>query len=410
MIVSAHPLFQARFDRSPARNVPVIRDDSEALDVAAEVARFLAENDAARDRDRTLPVDEIDRMSDTGLCAITVPKDHGGAGVSFVTLAEVVERIAASDPSVAQAILMNFALGVQYRLSGTPEQRRFVFDSLLKGYRFGNATTEIGVKQSNIFLTRIARRGDGYRVTGKKFYTTGSLLSHYVSVAGIGDDGQVAHAIVGRTDPGVTILDDWDGFGQRTTASGTMILDDVEVPALRVLLPEHQHQTGPYGSVGQIIHAAIDGGIARAALAETIAYVRQHARPWRNTGLEHGYDDPYIIAGIGELSARLHGAEALLERAGRAVDLAIAEPTQENTAATAVAVGEAKLLTTEIALATTTKLFQFAGARAVTGKFAFDRFWRNARAHTAHDPVHWKAHLVGNYHLNGRHPQRDGSV
>lgn len=410
MTVSAHPLFQAKFDRPPANNVPVIRDDAEALKVAAEVARFLAEDEAARDRDRLLPVDEIDRLSDTGICAIVVPREYGGAGVSFVTLAEVVERIAGSDPSVAQAILMNFALAVQFRLSGTPEQRRFVFERLLKGYRFANATTEIGVKQSNIFLTRIAQHGDGYRVTGKKFYTTGSLLSHFVSVAGLADDGRVAHAIVRRTDPGVTILDDWDGFGQRTTASGTMILDDVDVPAVQVLLPDQQHQTGPYGSVGQIIHAAIDAGIARAALAETIAYVRQHTRPWRYTGLEHGYDDPYIIAGIGELTARLHGAEALLERAGRAVDLAIEEPTPENAAAAAVVVGEAKLLTTEIALAVTTKLFQYVGARAVTGKFALDRFWRNARAHTAHDPLHWKAHLVGNYHLNGRAPQRDGSV
>jgi SfnB family sulfur acquisition oxidoreductase len=410
MTPALHRSTQAAFERAPANDVPVISTDEEALDVATRVANHLAERAILRDRERILPIDEVDYISDQGLCAVLVPKERGGAGVSYVTLAEIVTRVAAADPSIAQVILMNWVIAAQYRFSGTEEQKEFVFGQLLKGYRFGNATTEIGVKQSNIFLTKVTRRGEGFRLTGKKFYTTGSLLSHYITVASIGDDGEVAHAIVGRSDPGVTIVDDWDGFGQKTTASGTIIFDQVDVEPSRVLQPEHQDKSAPYGSISQLIHAAIDAGIARAAFRDTTEYVRQYARPWRNTDLEHGYDDPYIIGGIGELAAQLHGAEALLERAGRYVDRAITDPTDENTGVATIAVAEAKILTTEAVLAVTNKLFQFAGARAVTGKFAFDRHWRNARAHTAHDPVHWKTNQVGNYHLNNRLPKRDGSV
>ncbi|MFT4002222.1 MAG: SfnB family sulfur acquisition oxidoreductase [Rhizobium sp.] len=394
----------------PSASVHVIRDDREALAVAAEVAAYLETNAAARDRDRILPTEELRFVRDRGLGAITVGKAHGGAGVSFRTLTEVAAIIAGADASIAQVMLNDFYIPVSFRVNGTAEQKADIAALSLAGHGFGNATSEVGTKQSNQFRTTIRRRGDRYVVNGEKFYTTGSLLAHYVSVTGLDDDGAVATALVSRNAPGVSIADDWDGFGQRTTASGTMAFADVEVEPLRVVHARNVNASAPFGTVAQLVHSAIDLGIAQAAHRATLDYVRTKTRPWRNTGLENGYDDPYIIAGVGEHETRIHAAEAMLARGADLVEVAMADPSPDAMTRAAVAVAEAKILTTEVALQVPNRLFQFAGARATGRAFGFDRYLRDGRVHTAHDPLHWKFHLIGNYTLNGRLPPRDGSV
>ncbi|TKB07896.1 MAG: SfnB family sulfur acquisition oxidoreductase, partial [Mesorhizobium sp.] len=201
------------------------------------------------------------------------------------------------------------------------------------------------------------------------------------------------------------IIDDWSSFGQRTTSSGTVIVRDVVAPADRVL-PAYlaYDQASPAGPQSQLAHASIDAGIARGAIETTIRLVRDHARPWIDSGKERASDDPYTIAQIGELKIRLHAAEALLERAAREVDAAIARPEIDAIALAKVAVAEAKVLTTDIAIQATNKLFELAGTRSTLAAHHLDRLWRDARTHTLHDPVRWKYHAVGQYYLNGVNP------
>jgi alkylation response protein AidB-like acyl-CoA dehydrogenase len=156
--------------------------------------------------------------------------------------------------------------------------------------------------------------------------------------------------------------------------------------------------------VFQVIQAAIDAGIASAAIDDAIAFVRGQSRAWIDSGLEHAWQDPYTIQAIGDLKLRLHAAEALLDRAGLAVDRAVEDPTARSVAAAQIAVAEAKVLTTEIALAATNKLFELAGTRSTLAVHNLDRHWRNARTHTLHDPVRWKYAILGNYFLNGVDP------
>ena len=160
------------------------------------------------------------------------------------------------------------------------------------------------------------------------------------------------------------------------------------------------------GSVSQIIQAAVDAGIARGAIEDTIAFVRKYTRPWIDSKQERGSEDVFTISQIGDLEIKLHAAEALLEKAGLAIDGIIDRPTDENVAAAAVAVAEAKVLTTEIAILATNKLHELAGTRSTLAEFNLDRHWRNARTHTLHDPVRWKYFHVGNYALNGVAPPR----
>lgn len=389
--------------------VRIIQDDAQAIAVAHELAARLAQGASERDRERRLPHEEIDWFSQSGLWAITVPKAYGGAGVSFVTLTEVVKIVAAADPSLGQLPQNHFGLVDVISLTGTEEQKRYFFAQILSGKRFGNGFSEKGTKHVLDLKTRVRRDGDEYVVDGTKFYSTGALFAHFVPVLGLDDDRKGWLAYIPKGTAGLSVIDDWSGFGQRTTASGTVVLESVRVPASHVF-PAHRVSDFPTlnGPVSQIIQAAIDAGIAKAALEDTLTFVRTRSRPWIDSSVERASDDPLTVREIGHLHIQLHAAEALLERAARTLDVIAAqgETSEDDVARASVAVGEAKVLTTEIALLASEKLFELAGTQATLSEHNLDRHWRNARTHTLHDPVRWKYHLVGNYYLNGVKPAR----
>ncbi|RWF05631.1 MAG: SfnB family sulfur acquisition oxidoreductase [Mesorhizobium sp.] len=389
----------------PTSPAHIIRTDEEAVAVARKLAAQFAEGAAERDRDRRLPTAELDIFSQSGLWGITVPRAFGGAGVSQATVAEVFKIIAAADPSLAQIPQNHFEITDLIRATGSDAQKQALFGLVLSGLRLGNAFSEFKGKNVEDFETLIARHGDGYVVNGEKFYSTGALFAHLVPIVAIDEDGKVRVAIVDRDAPGLEIIDDWSSFGQRTTASGTVVIRDVAAPAERVL-PAHlaYDQASPAGPQSQLVHASIDAGIARGAIETTIRLVRDHARPWIDSGKERASDDPYTIAQIGELKIRLHAAEALLKRAAHEVDRAISRPEIDAIALAKVAVAEAKVLTTDIAIQATNKLFELAGTRSTLAAHHLDRLWRDARTHTLHDPVRWKYHAVGQYYLNGVNP------
>ncbi len=391
--------------RPPVQAAHIIRDDAEAIAVAERLKPLFAAEAKERDRERRLPFVEVDLFSQSGLWGITIPRAYGGAGVSQVTLAKVFATLAAGDPSLTQIAQNSFEIMDVIRQTASEEQKRALFGAVLAGNRLGNAFSEFGGKNVEAFETKLVRSGNDFVVSGRKFYSTGALFAHLVPIVAIDEEGHVVVAIADRDAKGLEVVNDWSAFGQRTTSSGTVILDAVSIPASRVLpahiVYENQSAVGPQS---QLIHAAIDAGIARGAIEATIDLVRNHARPWIDSGLDRAADDPYTIATIGDLKIRLHAAEALLERAGRQLDETIADVNDETIARAKIAVAEAKVLTTEVALAAANKLFELAGTRSTLGVHNLDRFWRDARTHTLHDPVRWKFHAVGQYYLNGVQP------
>ncbi len=385
----------------------ILRSDEEALAAAHALAPRLAEDAIARDQQRILPRRELDLFSASGLWGITVPRAYGGADVSVVTLAEVIAIISQADPSIGQIPQNHLGVVEALRVTGTEEQRRRLFAGVLLGRRFGNAFSEAGSRNAGVFDTRLTRDGDAYRVSGKKFYATGALFADIIPVAATGEDGRVYLVLADPKSPGLTITDDWSGFGQRTTASGSVTLDNVPIAA-RDVIAAHLgfDQPSANGPVSQIIQAAVDLGIARAAIADTVHFVRNLSRPWIDSGQEHAWEDPYTIAAVGDLFLRLHAAEAIVEQAGRAVDVAKHAPDERTVADASLKVAEAKVLTTEIAILASNKLHELAGTRSTLAQHGLDRHWRNARTHTLHDPVRWKFALIGNNALNGVLPPR----
>ncbi|WP_276121154.1 SfnB family sulfur acquisition oxidoreductase [Pararhizobium qamdonense] len=389
----------------PAVAAHVIRDDAEALAVAAQLKPLFAAEAVERDRERRLPFAEVDLFSQSGLWGITIPKAYGGAGVSQITLAKVFATLASGDPSLTQIAQNSFEIIDVIRLTGSEAQKRDLFGKVLAGQRLGNAFSEFKGKNVEAFETTLKAHGDGYTVQGQKFYSTGALFAHLVPIVALDEDGHVVVAVADRDAPGLTVVNDWSAFGQRTTASGTVILDNVLVDAARVLpahiVYEHPSAVGPQS---QLIHAAIDAGIARGAIEATIDLVRNHARPWIDSGQARASDDPYTIAAIGDLKIKLHASEALLERAGLQLDATIADVNEETIGLAKIAVAEAKVLSTDIALLASSKLFELAGTRSTLGVHNLDRFWRDARTHTLHDPVRWKLHAIGQFYLNDIQP------
>jgi len=394
------------------RRAAVIESDAQALAVARALADDFAREASQRDRERRLPLAELERYSLSGLWGITVPREHGGAGVSRVTLAEVTAIISAADGSLGQIPQNHYYALEVLRVNGSADQQRRFYARALAGERFGNALAETGTRTAAERRTRLDPDGaGGWRINGSKFYCTGALYAQWIPTATVDADGIQRLAIVRRDSPGVEVIDDWSGFGQRVTGSGTVHFTDVAVPAEDVLLlADPAAPPNTIKPLAQIIHAAIDLGIGQAALQDALSFVRERSRPWIDANVERAADDPLTISEFGRLSIRLEAARALVARAGRILDVATADGTAANVAAAAIAVAEARVLTTEASLAAGTKLFELAGTQSTLDHLNLDRHWRNARTHTLHDPVRWKRHAVGNYYLNDLAPGRVGAT
>ncbi|MDM0029952.1 SfnB family sulfur acquisition oxidoreductase [Variovorax saccharolyticus] len=399
---------------APPAQAPLrIRDDAHALEVARALAVDFARDAALRDRERRLPWDELDRFTASGLWGITVPRAHGGAGVSNSTLAEVVAIISAADGSLGQIPQNHYYALEVLRVGGSEAQKSFFYRRVLAGERFGNALAEIGHKDFKR-RTRLTEEGGGWQVDGRKFYCTGALYAHWIPTLVATQQGErevTVLAFVPRRAEGVTITDDWDGFGQRVTGSGSVSFDRVAVdPAWVVPFLASFERPTPIGPFAQLLHAAIDLGIGRGALEATLPFVREQARPWIDAGVERASEDPLTVRQVGDIAVRLRAAEALVRRAGRFVDAAQRSADADSVAAASIAVAEARVLTTTASLDAGSRLFELAGTGATLDGLGLDRFWRNARTHTLHDPVRWKFHAIGNYYLNHKLPPRHGAL
>ncbi|MGB8290255.1 SfnB family sulfur acquisition oxidoreductase (plasmid) [Rhizobium leguminosarum] len=389
----------------PSEPAHIVKTDAEAIAIAKTLAAEFIKNSAVRDRDRIWPVKELDAFSQSGLWSINVPKAFGGPEVSYATLAKVIEIISAADSSIGQIAQNHLGVVAAIRTVSDPAQQKLLFAEVLRGTRFGNAFSEFGSKRAVDFETKFIDAGDHVVVNGQKFYSSGALLAHLVPIVALDSEGRAWYAIAERDAPGLTVIDDWSSFGQRTTLSGTVLLDNVRVPKTHVV-PGYKGYEVPTadGAIFQIIQVAVDTGIAQAAIDETVSFVRTKSRAWVDSGVDNAWDDPYTIQAIGDLTLRLHAAQALLEKAGYAIDRAILDPNAETVAEAQIVTAEAKILSTEIAIAATNKLFELAGTRSTLAEHGLDRHWRNARTHTLHDPVRWKYAILGKYFLNGEKP------
>lgn len=388
----------------------IIRSDAEAIEIATQLAEQFQHNAIKRDADRRLPFDEIETYSQSGLWAITVPKEYGGAEVSSYTVARVIALISGADGSIGQIPQNHFYALEVLRNTGTVQQKQKLYAEVLKGARFGNALAEFKTKNSTQKYSTISTTNDGFEVNGEKFYCTGSLFAHRIPSLVKNAEGREFLAFIPRESEGLELIDDWSGFGQRTTGSGTVKFNRVRVKAEDVIAFDDAFSrptlVGPFA---QIMHAAIETGIARAAFEETLLRVRQ-ARPWIDSGVDTATEDPLTKFELGRIVADVRASELLLKQAAHSIDAAKPHPTAENIAKASLDVAKVRAHSTDTALKASSKLIELAGSRGSQRSDGLDRFWRNARVHTLHDASRWKYYFIANYLLNGVLPPRRGTL
>ncbi len=408
--MSIHAEFTPHADIAPRLiQAKIISSNQEALDAAHQIADFAKLDAQHNDQHRILPWKAVEKFTALGLGGIRIPKEYGGARVSHRTLADVFRIISKADPSVGQIPQNQISLLNGIEIMGSAAQKQLIFAGILQGRRLSNGGPERNTKTSLLIDTQLEHNGDHHTVTGKKFYSTGALFAHWVAIKAMNTAGEVVLTVVERGSPGIQIVDDWDGFGQRTTASGTVTLN--QVPIIEALI-FNEHLLGQIpsirGAFSQLIQVAIDIGIAEAALEDTIGFILTRARPWMDAQVDQASLEPYLIAEVGRLKLKLNAAISVLDDAAALLDEfdQLDVITEAQAAQASIAVAEAKVLANNICLLASEKLFELSGSRATLAEFNLDRHWRNARVHTLHDPVRWKIHAIGDYYLNDRLPAR----
>lgn len=385
---------------SPAR----LSSEAQAIAVAHEVAREIASLASDPHTEQALPVRQAQLLSDSGLTAIAVPSQHGGLGASVATVVEVLRIISSADGGVGQLLQIHNVMlrGIIEGFSDTARTR--ILADVLAGRRLANALAEVGGKNKFAIKTRIDRREDGtLRLNGSKFYCTGAYLADWIWLTATHEDG-AASLWVHRDSPGLELIDDWRAFGQRHSVSGTVNFHDVAIDADYLATSKApMKRTGL--TYPQILHAAIDAGIAAGALQAGVDYLRSRARPWVESGVEHAWEEPHIIRQVGEYAIALRGAESVLRDAARLFDQHLLDEHDKSLQDELIlAVATARAHADAASLKISSDIFSLLGASAALSKWNLDRFWRDARVHTTHDPIRWRTHHIGNFYLNGVDP------
>ncbi|MBJ8453559.1 SfnB family sulfur acquisition oxidoreductase [Acinetobacter bereziniae] len=386
----------------------VIQNDQQAINAAYQVADFALVERNIRDQQRILPVDVIQELSHKGLGGIRIAKKYGGAQVSNKTLAHVFRILSKADASVGQIPQNQFGLLNAIENIASESQKQFIYAEILKGKRLANGGPERNSKDTKTIETRLDQVNGQYILNGEKFYSTGSSFADWLAIRAIHPLGHTVLTIINAQAQGVEIANDWDGFGQRTTASGTVRLKNVVVSPELIMDEKPLADASKYrGAYSQLIQVAIDVGIAEAAFADTLSAIHK-ARPIVDANVEKASFEAYTLQEVGKLNILLDAAILLLDEAAEYLDQLDAQDivTPEQASKASIIVAEAKVYANDAALQISEKLLELGGSRSSLSIYNLDQHWRNARVHTLHDPVRWKLHAIGNYYLNGIQDQR----
>ncbi|POA79626.1 acyl-CoA dehydrogenase family protein [Pseudomonas sp. DP16D-R1] len=370
----------------------------------------IADGALEREQSRTLPYEPIQWLKDAGFGAVRVPIEYGGGGASVPQLFELLIELAEADSNVPQALRGHFAF-VEDRLNAPYGPSRDIwFKRFVEGDIVGCAWTEIGAVEVGDVVTKVTPHGDQWRLNGEKFYSTGSLFSDWIDVyAQRSDTGGDVIAAVRTRQPGIVQSDDWDGFGQRTTGSGTSRFVDAEVDAENIIdfATRFKYQTAFY----QLVLLATLAGIGRAALRDVSRHVRERQRIYSHGNAQRVSDDPQVQQVVGNIAAWVYAAEASALSAAKPAQEAylarFAGDDERETAANVAAEIEsakAQVVVTELIQRATTELFNALGASDIRQGKSLDRHWRNARTVSSHNPLIYKARIVGDWTINGTEP------
>ena len=400
-------------------SIPTIEDEDRVISAdfndAATISTLIEKVSVGafeRERDEVAPFEAIELVRDARLGAFRLPRALGGYDGSLRDLLDVVIRLAEADPNVAHILRAHFTFVESQFFSLNHVERQRWFHEVGRGKIFGSATTEIGTGttgglNTSRFHTRLTPQGAHFILQGKKYYSTGSLYSDWVAVTALSPDDEIVNVILPVDRDGVRLLDDWDGIGQRQTASGTSYFDSVVVHHDEIVTRDRRLELGTYTTTfAQLYLTAIIAGICRAIARDAVELVRHRGRTFSHATNESPVQDPLLQQVVGQLASNAFAADAIVTRAADALD-AVARSVVDGKADAALALeatlaaAKAKVVVDEITLRSGTLLFDVGGGSATKSSANLDRHWRNARTIASHNPDLYKNLALGNHLING---------
>lgn len=374
--------------------------------IATDVSKQLATTAVERDSQAGVPDEEVQLLREAGLLPLVVPKKYGGVGATWTEAFKVVQELSKADGSIGQLYANQIILSVLGQVAGTPIQAEYYYRVTAQNNLFwGNA---LNARDANL---KIQPEGDHYRVNGTKTFGTGTVVADLRVFSALQDGVDFPIIFVIPKDrEGVSYNNNWDNMGQRRTASGSFKFNNVFVAADEILgpppFPESAFSTFLF-VVNQLAKTYVYLGIAEGAFEAARAYTTTMTRPWITSGVDSASKDPYIMHTYGELWTELRAAIALATQVAQEVQLGWEKTdtlTHQERGEIAIAVYATKALVTKIGLKITNQIFEVMGARSTSKCYGFDRYWRDLRTFTLHDPVDYKLRDIGNWVLNHELP------
>lgn len=370
----------------------------------------IAEGAAERDRERIHPYDVFDLIRQARIGALRIRREDGGGGASYRELYDTVIRLGEADSNIAHSLRNHYVFVERYARIPRDERERSWQRSVLAGKIVGLGNGELGNRKvgGSPYATVLIRDGNGYRLNGRKYYSTGTLYSDLVLIRATGPDGTPASAIIPVDREGVELVDDWDGAGQRLTGTGTTILTDVRVEEDEVVYdaPGVGYGVTYFSTLPQLFLTAVNAGILRAVLRDAAALVKGRQRTFHHAAAETPAQDPLLHQTVGQIASSAFAAETLVLAAADDLDRldqaqAEGEEAEELSLKAALSAAKAKVVIDELAIRAGGQIFDVGGASATKRSHNLDRHWRNARTLASHNPASYKAAAIGNYHING---------
>jgi alkylation response protein AidB-like acyl-CoA dehydrogenase len=389
--------------------LPGAAGSADPLDAAHELAARLAETAIERDRIGGHAGPERELIRASGLLALSVPRSHGGRGADWATVLQAVRIVARADSALAHVLGFHHLQLAGVQLYGSPaQQQRLLKASIEEQIFWGNALNPL---DKRLVATPTA---GGYLLNGIKSFASGSIGADWLTVSAWDPlAGGALIAVLPARQPGIDVQPDWDAFGQRQTDSGNVRFEGVLLPDELVLQAPGQPATPRStlrSQVAQLIMANLYLGLAEGAMDAARRYLREEARPWLLSSPEvrDATDDPFVQHRFGQFRLLVRPAQLLADRAALELDAAWrlgADLSAAGRGEVALAVAEAKVLAHRAAIEIASQLFELTGARSTSARFGLDRYWRNARVHTLHDPIDYKLRDLGRHALDGSLPE-----
>ncbi|MBK5481895.1 acyl-CoA dehydrogenase family protein [Peribacillus sp. TH16] len=378
------------------------------LEIANNLAKEFAKTAIERDKRGGTAKFERDLLRESGLLSLMIPKSLGGKGEDWKTVLQLTRELAKVDGSIAHLFGYHFLCLTSVHLFGSPFQKEKLYkETAEKNLFWGNA---FNPRDENLLLKK---ENSQWILSGKKSFCSGAMDSArlLISAKSTGFDRPVI-AVIPTNRKGIIIQDDWDSFGQRQTDSGTVIFNEVLLKNEEVLNYYEQDLQGLFPTlrthIAQTILVHVMLGVAEGAFEEAKNYTKNVTRPWLTSNVEDATSDPYTIRHYGELFVQLKASAALAQNAADALQFVWGKEwtlTEQERGECGITIATAKVSVAKTALEVTNRMFDVMGARATSARYQYDRFWRNIRTHTLHDPIEYKIRDIGNWALNSKVPE-----